>query len=168
MTRQKLLNIYLNDHLAGSVVGQELTKRCLANNPGTELGAFLTSFLHEVNEDRTTLEEVIDAVGGQPDRLKTRAGWLSEKAGRLKLNGQWRGYSDLSRLVEIEGLCIGVEGKRSLWAALKSVAENDSRLQPYDFAALEERARRQREELEVHRKAAADVAFSGWDIPAGR
>jgi hypothetical protein len=84
------------------------------------------------------------------------------------LNGQWRGYSDLSRLVEIEGLCIGVEGKRSLWAALKSVAENDPRLQPYDFAALEERARRQRDELEVHRKVAADVAFRGWDIPAGR
>ncbi|HEX3326385.1 MAG TPA: hypothetical protein VHV50_05270 [Actinomycetota bacterium] len=168
MTRQKLLNIYLNDHLAGSVVGQELTKRCLANNPGTELGTFLTSFLHEVNEDRSTLEEVIDAVGGQPDRLKARAGWLSEKVGRLKLNGQWRGYSDLSRLVEIEGLCIGVEGKRSLWAALKAVSENDSRLQSYDFAALESRARRQRDDLEVHRKAAAEIAFSGRDIPAGR
>jgi hypothetical protein len=168
MTRQKLLNIYLADHLAGAVVGQELAKRCLSSNTGSELGSFLTSFLEELDEDRSTLERVIDTVGGQPDRLKLRAAWLSEKAGRLKLNGQLRGYSDLSRVVELEGLSIGVHGKASMWAALKSVAENDSRLESFDFDALESRARRQQEQLEVHRRAAVVVAFEGRDTPAGR
>jgi hypothetical protein len=168
MTRQKLLNIYLGDHLAGAVIGQELAKRSLSNNGGTELGAFLSDFLQELGEDRATLERVIDTVGGQPDRLKLGAGWLSEKVGRLKLNGQLRGYSDLSRLVELEGLCVGVEGKKALWAALKTVAESDLRLQRFDFGALESRAGRQRKQLEVHRRAAAEVAFSGSDAPAGR
>jgi hypothetical protein len=168
MTRQRLLNIYLSDHLAGAVIGQELAKRCLSNNSGTELGSYLAEFLHELDEDRSTLESVIDTVGGQPDRLKLGMGWASEKVGRLKLNGQVRGYSDLSRLVELEGLCVGVEGKKSMWTALRSVAEQDSRLASFDFAALESRASRQREALEIHRKAAAKLAFSGVDAPTGR
>jgi hypothetical protein len=94
--------------------------------------------------------------------------WVAEKVGRLKLNGQLRGYSDLSRLVELEGLCVGVEGKKSMWTALRGVAENDSRLQSFDFSALEARAQRQRDELEVHRRAAAALAFQGQDQPTGR
>ena len=168
MTRQKLLNIYLNDHLAGSVAGQELAKRCLSNNQGTELGSFLSNFASELDEDRETLASVMDTVGSQPDRLKMGAVWMAEKVGRLKLNGQVRGYSDLSRLVEIEGLCVGVEGKKSMWTSLKAVAENDSRLQSFDFSALEARAQRQRDGLEVHRRAAASTAFQGKDQPTGR
>jgi hypothetical protein len=168
MTRQKLLNIYLADHLAGAAIGQELAKRCLSNNSGTELGTYLTSFLDELDEDRSMLERVIDTVGGQPDRLKLGAAWLSEKAGRLKLNGQLRGYSDLSRVVELEGLCIGVEGKAAMWLSLKEVADNDSRLDGFDFNGLESRAKRQREQLEVHRRAAVALAFQGKDTPSGR
>jgi hypothetical protein len=37
----------------------------------------------------------------------------------LKLNGQLRGYSPLSRLDELELLQIGVAGKRRLWRALE-------------------------------------------------
>jgi hypothetical protein len=167
MTRQKLLNIYLADHLAGAVIGQELAKRSLASNSGTELGTFLEGFVSELDEDRAILEEVIDTVGGQPSRLKIGAGWLSEKAARLKLNGQLRGYSDLSRLLEVEGLCAGVEGKRCLWISLRGAQEQDSRLRGFDFDALERRAQRQREGLEVHRRAAASTAFAGQDAPTG-
>jgi hypothetical protein len=168
MTRQKLLNIYLADHLAGAVIGQELAKRSLSSNRGTELGTFLSGFLSELEDDRRTLESVIDSVGAQPDRMKMGAGWLSEKAGRLKLNGQLRGYSDLSRLVELEGLCAGVEGKKSLWISLNGIQDSDSRLQSFDFGALENRAQQQREGLEAHRRAAASKAFMGRDAPAGR
>jgi hypothetical protein len=168
MTRQKLLNIYLADHLTGATIGQELAKRCLSSNTGTELGTFLSRFLEELNEDRSTLERVIDTVGAQPDRMKIGLGWLAEKAARLKLNGQVRGYSDLSRVLELEGLCAGVDGKKSLWIALKDLQESDSRLASFDFDALESRARRQREELEGHRRTAAATAFAGSDTPTGR
>jgi hypothetical protein len=86
----------------------------------------------------------------------------------LKLNGQLRGYSDLSRVVELESLCAGVDAKRSLWISLKALQGSDSRLSEFDFDALESRARRQREELEEHRRAAAAAAFQGSDIATGR
>jgi hypothetical protein len=168
MTRQRLLNIYLADHLTGATIGQEVAKRCLSSNTGTELGTFLSRFLDELNEDRSTLERVIDTVGAQPDRLKLGLGWLSEKAGRLKLNGQLRGYSDLSRVVELEGLCAGVDAKKSLWISLKALQKSDSRLSEFDFDALESRAGRQREELEEQRRLAAAIAFEGSDTATGR
>jgi hypothetical protein len=167
VTRQKLLNIYLADHLAGAVVGQELAKRCLSSNTGSELGSYLSILLNEIDEDRRTLERVIDTVGAQPDRVKIGAAWLSEKVGRLKLNGQVRGYSDLSRLAELEGLCMGVEGKISLWRSLKEVAVDDTRVAGFDFDQLEARAQQQRQALETHRRAAAATAFVGREAPAG-
>lgn len=39
--RRRLLQIYLNDHLAGAVGGAELARRCLRSNRGTPLGALL-------------------------------------------------------------------------------------------------------------------------------
>ncbi|HEY5356166.1 MAG TPA: hypothetical protein VIJ82_00465 [Streptosporangiaceae bacterium] len=42
---------------------------------------------------------------------KVYAGWLAEKAGRLKFNGRLRARSPLSNLVELELLRLGVEGK---------------------------------------------------------
>ena len=45
------------------------------------------------------------------DPVKDAGGWLLEKAGRLKLNGQLKGYSPLPRLVELEGLALGVTAK---------------------------------------------------------
>ncbi len=45
------------------------------------------------------------------DHLKVLAGWVAEKLGRLKPNGQLLGYSPLSRLVELEALALGITGK---------------------------------------------------------
>jgi hypothetical protein len=77
----------------------------------------------------------------------------------LKLNGQLTGYSDLSRLLEVEGLSLGVEGKLSLWESLKELAPSDPRLSGYDFDAMIERAVHQREVLEEHRREAAKIAL---------
>ncbi len=100
-------------------------------------------------------------VGVSPDPIKVAGGWLAEKLGRLKMNGQVLGYSDLSRLEELEGLCLGVEGKLSGWRTLATLANSDPRLSPIDFAQLEQRARAQRTDLERHRLEAARVAFGG-------
>lgn len=45
--------------------------------------------------------------------------WAAEKLVRLKLNGRLRGYSPLSRLLELEMLHIGITGKLELWQALQ-------------------------------------------------
>ena len=160
MTAEKRLRIYLNDHSSGALAGYEVAKRCLSNNEGTRLGEYLEQFVSELEEDRGELLRVMDALGLTRDKLKEGMGWAAEKAGRLKLNGQITGYSPLSRLVELEGLVIGVTGKRSLWRSLKEVAETDPRIAVVDLDLLEKRAQAQLEELEKHRLEAAALAFS--------
>lgn len=150
MGDDKLLHIYLSDHLAGARVGQELAKRCLSNNEGNALGALLRDRLvPEINEDKATLERVIDAVDGSRAPWKQAAAWMAEKAGRLKLNGQLTGYSALSRLLEVEGLALGVEGKVSMWRSLAHLA--DARMRNLDFDRLIVRGTEQRGALESHR-----------------
>ena len=153
-----LLAIYLNDHLAGSTVGVELARRARGANSGSELGQLLDRLGREIEEDRDTLGAVMDAVGARRDRLKKAAAWLGEKAGRLKLNGQLTGYSPLSKLIELEGLNLGMEGKSRLWAVLGELS--DPRLSSFDFPALAQRAERQRSELEPFRLAAGRESFS--------
>lgn len=153
-----MLAIYLNDHLAGSTVGLELARRARGSNEGTQLGAFLERLVAEIEEDRQTLEQIMDAVGVKPDRLKTTVAWVGEKAGRLKLNGRLLGYSPLSRVVELEGLSVGIEGKACLWKMLRELG--DPRLADFDFEALIARAERQREEVESHRLAAGREALT--------
>jgi len=99
----------------------------------------------------------MEALGVGRDRLKPAGAWIAEKLGRLKPNGQLRGYSPLSRMVELEGLYIGISGKARLWYVLEaSVAE---RVPELDFKALGERADRQRTEVEGLQAKAAELAF---------
>ena len=151
------LGIYLNDHLAGSTIGRELSKRAAGENRGTPLGDFLERLHAEIVEDRETLREVMDALDVGEDHVKTIAATVGERIGRLKLNGSLLGYSPLSRVVELEGLALGVRGKASLWDSLGVV--DDPRLEPFDFAALERRADRQFSEIEKHRLDAVRTAF---------
>ena len=98
-------------------------------------------------------------------RVKPAAAWVGEKLGRLKLNGQLRGYSPLSRLVELEALCIGITGKMQLWNALEPMVT--PRLEGIEFERLAERASRQRERVrELHLVAAADIASGGASTSA--
>ena len=156
-----MIAIYLNDHLAGSTVGLELVRRARGENEGTELGAFLARLEIEIANDREVLRRVMRAVGAGEDRLKVAAAWAGEKLGRLKLNGSLFSYSPLSRLVELEGLSLGVEGKAELWRMLDDLA--DPRLTDFDFAELTARAERQRAELEPYRLIAGHQALEPSD-----
>lgn len=160
---QGLLTIYLNDHMAGSVVGVELAKRTAKSNAGTELSPLLGRLVGEIEADRDVLGDVMDAVGAERDSLKRAVAWAGEKAGRLKPNGQLTGYSSLSRVVELEGLSMGIEGKVLLWTALGQLG--DPRLAAFDFADLTARARRQREDLEPFRLAAVATAVAAASNP---
>jgi hypothetical protein len=155
----RLLPIYLNDHLAGSMVGVELTRRSLRQNPGGDLGELLRSLLAEILEDRATLLQLMERLGVPRSKAKIAAAWTVAKLGRLKLNGQITGYSPLSRLVELEGLATGFEGKRALWLSLAQIVDDEPRLREFDLDALARRAQSQRERLEPHRLAAAAEAL---------
>ncbi|MGH3131451.1 MAG: hypothetical protein ACRDNX_11580, partial [Gaiellaceae bacterium] len=154
------LRIYLNDHRAGSVIGLELAKRALASNRGNDYGRVLEDLIGEIEADRETLDGLMEMLDIPRNRPKQVVGWVAEKLGRLKLNGQIRGYSPLSRLEELEGLSLGVEGKKAMWLSLQRVAGSDPRLSTFDFDALVERAGAQRESLEELRRRATEQALA--------
>lgn len=157
----RLLGIYLNDHMMGSVGGTELARRCLRSNRGTALGSFLATLLEEILEDRDTLEDVMARLGMSVDRRKVVVAAVGERVARLKLNGQLFGYSDLSRVIELEALCAGVAVKRRLWRSLERIRDTDRRIADIDFDALADRASAQLDGLERHRLDAVARAFEG-------
>jgi hypothetical protein len=155
---RRLTGIYLNDHLAGATVGCNLAGRSLGANRGNDFGRFLEPLKAQIEEDRATLRAVMRTLGVKEDPVKRAGALIGERLGRLKLNGSLREYSPLSRLVELEGLALGVEGKLGLWLALAEIDAPE--LAQFDFAALAERARAQRIGIEAQRLEAARLALS--------
>ena len=152
------LKIYLEDHYAGATAGLELARRTAGANSGTPYGTVLERIAREIEEDRDSLRAIMSKLGVGPDRFKVAGAWAGEKAGRLKLNGHLTGYSPQSRVIELEGLLLGVTGKRSLWAALRHVSAQEPRLDVEELDRLLARAERQIADLEEQRlKAVAEA-----------
>jgi hypothetical protein len=152
-----MLRTYLQDHHAGATAGLELARRAAGSNSDSEYGAELAALAEEIAADRDALERAMDQLGVKASHVKDAAGWTAEKLGRLKPNNSLMSYSPLSRVVELEGLVIGVTGKRALWESLRETIGET--LDGVDFAELSLRAADQRTRLEALRKRAAAEAF---------
>src|SRR3954452_15354682 len=131
------LATYLNDHLAGATTGRELARRTLSNNRGTEFEPTLEWLVEQIVEDREALLGIMRAVGAPEDHLKKLAAFAVERAGRLKPNNSLLSYSPLSRMVELEGLVLGVTGKLAGWRSLQQL--DDPRLAAVDLERLAKR-----------------------------
>jgi len=94
-------------------------------------------------------------VGETPQRTKVAAGWMGEKAGRLKLNGRLLSRSPHSDVLELELRRLGVEGKASCWRTLRTLADTGIGLDPSHLDGLLDRATRQAHSLESLRTATA-------------
>jgi hypothetical protein len=161
MASGEALTVYLNDHLAGAAAGIELAEKLRDNNQGTELGKDMIALHRDISEDRDALAELMRHLELERHPVKEAAGWMLEKVSRLRLNPALTGSAELTRLLEAEALSLGVEGKLSMWMALKEAAASDPRLAATDYDRLIERARGQRRTLEPHRQAAAVASFTG-------
>lgn len=161
-----LLAIYLNDHRAGAVAGAELAKRTLGNNRGTEYEAFLERLLADIQEDQAALERIVERSGIPKSPVKPGLAWVSEKVGRLKLNGAITGYSPLSRLLELEALRLGIQGKWCLWRSLKAAHPAGAAVTDEELDELIGRAEAQLEVVEEHRVKAAGAALSDPAVAA--
>lgn len=161
-----LLTTYLRDHRAGAAAGLELTKRCQRSNEGSTTGSVLTELERAIDQDRRSLEHLMDVLDVEPSRVKMLLAKAAPLIGRLKLNNRPFGaYSPLTRVQELEALAAGILGKQHLWLALLAVAGTDARLDEGELRRLADRATAQRERVtELHRSAAAD-AFTA--PPAG-
>jgi hypothetical protein len=65
----------------------------------------------------------------------------------------------LSRVLELEGLTLGVRGKLGLWLALEHLRSGEQRLKKAELQKLIGRAEAQLVELEKHRLIATREAF---------
>ncbi len=154
------LSTYLNDHLGGASGGLELARRLVKANEKTEYAPQLRRVAGEIEEDIASLRDIMARMGVEEDRVKQAGAWTAEKVGRLKLNGQLLGYSPLSRMIELEGMMLGVSGKLALWVALNEYYGEDPRLAGVDFAQLIARAKDHRITLERQRRLAAGDALT--------
>jgi hypothetical protein len=159
VTAPKLLGIYLNDHLAGADAALSLARRSAGSNARNAVGRALKVLIAEIEEDRAALESIMDRLAVRPDPLKRGAVRVAERFGRLKLNGRLTSYSPLSRLLELEALCLGVEGKVALWRSLQEVVPKLPALAEVDLDELIARAEGQRKTLEDLRLDAAKRAL---------
>lgn len=152
------LRIYLNDHLAGSVMAIELCERTISENEGTPFAARLARLLEEIRQDQRVLQGVIEGIGAGQNPLKKAGAWLAAQAGRLKLGGTDE-PAELSRLELLEMLTTGIHGKRALWRALRVAAASYEELRGVDLDLLERRAMEQHDEVEEMRLEAAKAAL---------
>jgi len=150
------LHTYLNDHLAGSVAAIELLDDLIEHHSQDRFGKFFSDLRDEIHADQEKLRDLIGKVGGRESALRKAAGWVSEKFGRVKI----RGADDSAELLQVlEGLALGITGKKLLWRSLAMVASNFPALQGTDFGEFEERARAQFERVETLRVEVARETF---------
>ncbi len=160
------LDVYLNDHLAGSAAAVELVERIKANNEGTSLAAHLEGLAREIEADRDTLGEVMERLGVVRSTPKQVVGKVMETLSRLRLNEKVTGGPEISRLMELETLSLGIEGKVALWRSLNHVADSRPQLAEFDVASLIVQAVGQRSGLEPFRLEAAAGALAATPDPA--
>ena len=154
------LGIYLRDQLALGVLWRELARRAARSNRDGELGEALDEVADAISQDVETFRSIMRRLDVREDPVKTMLAAAAERLGRLKLNGQLTGYSPLSRFDELEGLVMGIEGKKVLWTTLRDLADLGQRLPDVDFDELIARAGRQRDRLEPFRVSVGTEVFS--------
>jgi hypothetical protein len=153
MADEKLLRIYLNDHLTTAAAGAALARRTLRSNRGTELGELLEEIAADLSDDLDMLKKELRERGLRPSVLKRSLGTFGERLGRLKLNGRLISYSPLSRLHELEGLGLLLGHNAAMWRSLETVGVERA-------GPLATRAERQIAALRRHQRTAAKQALA--------
>lgn len=147
--------IYLNDHLAGSVAAVELLDQLQEDHSGTPLGGFFTELRTDIEADRQELESLMEQLNVTESRTRKASAWLAGKFAELKLRLDDPSGGELRLFESLEALSLGIEGKRSLWLALATAAEQQSSLQLLDYGRLTQRAEEQRARVETKRLEAS-------------
>jgi len=150
------LQVYLNHHLAGSVAAMELIDNLISDHSQDRFGKFFRDLRNEIHADQEKLRNLIQKVGAEESAVRKAGAWLAEKFGRAKLGDP----NDSAELLEaLEGLALGVVGKRLLWRSLATISANFPELQGTDFNGLEERAQDQFSRVEDLRIQMVREAF---------
>lgn len=154
------LSSYLNDHLAGSVGALELLDRLIDVYKGKPLERFFIDLRNEIDADQAILKQLIANLGETESAVRKAGAWVMEKFLRGKIQLSEKEEEKMGLFLALEGLALGIHGKRSLWRALAVVSEVIPRLRDQDYVELENRAVEQYGRVEAKRLEVAREVFS--------
>jgi hypothetical protein len=154
----KDLDSYLNDHLAGSISALELIAHWVKVHKGEPLGSFFAETEREIKADQDTLRGVMRTLRVEESKMRQAGAWAAEKVGRARLMIAGDEQGRLGLVLTLEGLIMGVTGKKLMWRAV--AAAKLPRLKSYNFEELQHRAEQQIERIEAERLRAVSQAFA--------
>jgi hypothetical protein len=155
----KDLDSYLNDHLAGSISALELIAHWAEVHKGEPLGSFFVEIEKEIKADQDTLRDVMRSLEVEESTVRKAGAWAAEKVGRARLIVAGDEPGSLGLVLTLEGLIMGVTGKKMMWVAL--AAAKLPPLNSYNLEQLQRRAEQQLERIEAERISAIRQTFAG-------
>lgn len=153
------MSVYLNDHLAGSVAAIELVDHLIKATAGTVLEKFFRDIFAEIQQDQDTLEQLMSDLEIAQSGFRKTSAWLAEKIALIKLGPTLAKDGNSGLFQALEGIALGIIGKKKLWQALAQVIESSFIRGKFDFSCLEKRADAQHEKVEEKRIAMAREAL---------
>lgn len=153
--RHQALTAYLREHLSGADAAITIVRRLSTKGADAQDRQLFRQLLEELKQDRETVRALLIRLGASPRSAKRAAASVSGRVLSLAAGGE---PGDLSLLRTLEGLSIGIQGKRCMWRALQELGTAVS-LGRETFVALESRALRQWERVEERRRALAALTF---------
>jgi hypothetical protein len=154
--RSEALADYLRDHLAGSDAALQLVGRLRQRHAGTEAGGLFASLAEDFAEERQAVRELLASLGHSAHAAKRVPGVASGGVLALSAGGD---TGDISLYRAVEGLAIGVQGKRLLWRTLQSLGLTHPASEGRSLADFEAMAVRQWEAIEHYRLTLGPVTF---------
>jgi len=154
------IDVYLNDHLAGAMLGTDLAEQIQNQNDGTALGELMETLAPQIEQDRQTLVELMQRLDTSKNPVKQVTAWIAEKASRAKFSGMASGEPELGTFMALETLLLGVRGKACMWTALRHVVDRHPAIASVNLEELIDRARTQEDALEHARLAAGTRALA--------
>lgn len=153
-----LLGIYLGDHLTGASGGSTRIADMARRHAEEPYGPDLAVIADQVQDELTTLRDVILALDLSTHPTRRLIAWVGERLGSLKPNGRIVGTSPMTPVLELDLMRAAVNAKGAGWEVLEHYA-GDLGLPADPFAALRDQSRQQSETLARAHSLALTTAF---------
>jgi hypothetical protein len=154
------LAAYLREHLSGSDVALAAVDRLRRSSVDAEIAAVADVLERDFFEERDALRILLASIGASEHSAK-RAG--ARVVGGILGPMSGGQIGELSLFRTLEGLAVGVQGKRCLWRALQAAFPTHTGPAGRTFAELEAMAVAQWEAIERVRRRLARATFRPED-----
>jgi hypothetical protein len=155
--RTAALATYLREHLSGADAAIRVVERLRRTHAGTAEGRLFGALFVDLQRDRDLVQAMLGEVGGST--LSTKR-IVTGAAGVFIALAASSERGDLAFFRTLEGLAIGVQGKRLLWRAMQELEAPFTQVSRSRLRELETLAVRQWEAIDERRRALARSTFA--------